>query len=111
MKSDHTVKKMIEFLENRQYYNLSAKELELHLDMNYSYLCNVFKSKTGFTIHDYNAQIFINKAIHYMRSSNRSISEISEMLGFNNPFYFNKVFRKVMNCSPSVYLSQIYHVE
>ncbi|MGB8453245.1 MAG: AraC family transcriptional regulator [Anaerocolumna sp.] len=111
MKSDYTVKKIMEFLENRPHYSLSAKELELHLDMNYSYLCNVFKSKTGNTIHDYNARIFIYKAIHFMRTSNMSISEISEMLGFNNPFYFNKVFRKVMNCSPSVYLSQIYHVE
>lgn len=110
-KSDYTVQKIIEFLENKQQFSLTSKELELHLDMNYSYLCNIFKSKTGTTIHDYNAQIFIYKAIHFMRTSNRNITEISETLGFNNPFYFNKVFRKVMNCSPSEYLSQIYRDE
>lgn len=110
-KSDKTVKKIIDYLENRKHYSLTSNELELHLNMNYSYLCNIFKSKTGVTIHDYNAQIFVNKAIHFMRSSNMSITEISETLGFNNPFYFNKVFRKMMNCSPSLYLSQIYHVE
>lgn len=108
MKSDSTVKKVIEFLEGRQKYSLSSNELEFHLGMNYSYLCSTFKAKTGSTIHEYNAQIFIYKAIHLMRTSNRNISEISEILGFNNPFYFNKVFRKVTKSSPSEYLSQMY---
>jgi len=107
-KSDNTVQKIIEYLEKKATYTLTSNELEVYLRMNYSYLCDVFKQKTGTTIHMYNSQIFINKAIILMKNSNMNISEISNLLGFNNPFYFNRVFRKVMGCSPSEYISRLY---
>jgi AraC-like DNA-binding protein len=110
-KSDNTVKKIIQYIENKESYNLDSSELESCLDMNYSYLCNIFKYKTGHTIHSYNSQIFIYKAVNIMRSTNMNISEISDKLGFSNQFYFNRVFRRVMDCSPSEYLNQIYRSE
>jgi AraC family transcriptional regulator of arabinose operon len=107
-KGHNTVKKIIEFLERKESFSFNSKELELYLGMNYSYLCEVFKSKTGYTLHMFNSQLFIYKAVNLMRTSNMNISQISAQLGFNNPFYFNKVLRRVMDCSPSEYLSRIY---
>ncbi|WP_339319582.1 AraC family transcriptional regulator [Paenibacillus sp. FSL R10-2734] len=107
-KSDRTVRRIIEFLEHKEYYELHSQELSASLDMNYSYLCEIFKLKTGLTIQMYNSQIFMEKAAGMMRNSNMNISEISEVLGFKNPFYFSRVFRKVKGCSPSEYISRIY---
>ena len=107
-KSDHTVKRIIEYLERKETYSLNSKELESHLNMNYSYLCKVFKDKIGSTIHTYNTRIFVGKAITMMRNSNANVSEISDLLGFKDPFYFSRVFKKIMDCSPSEYLSRIY---
>ncbi|MCY8513134.1 helix-turn-helix domain-containing protein [Bacillus atrophaeus] len=36
------------------------------------------------------------------------MTEVSNKLGFSNPYYFSRVFKKVTGVSPSVYLSQIY---
>ncbi len=107
-KSDHTVQRIIEYLEKKDSYDLNSKELENNLHMNYSYLCEIFKNKTGGTIHNYNSQVFINKAVIIMRNSDWNISEISDQLGFKNPFYFSRVFGKVMGCSPSEYRNRIY---
>ncbi|MGG1556473.1 AraC family transcriptional regulator [Paenibacillus ferrarius] len=107
-KSDRTVQRIIDYLENKERYNLDSEELSSSLDMNYSYLCEVFKMKTGCTIHTYNAQIFVDKAANLMRSSSLNVSEISERLGFKNPFYFSRVFRKMNGCAPSDYMSKIY---
>ena len=41
----------------------------------------------------FNSQVFMDKAVEMMRNSNMNISEISEILGFKNPFYFSRVFR------------------
>jgi len=107
-KSDHTVQRIIEYLESREAYSLNSKELESHLNMNYSYLCKVFKDKSRSTIHMYNTRIFVGKAISMMRNSNMNVSEISDLLGFKDPFYFSRVFKKIIGCAPSEYLSRIY---
>ncbi|MCC3372442.1 AraC family transcriptional regulator [Cohnella sp. REN36] len=107
-KSDRTVQRIIEYLEQKDGYSLDSQAISSSLDMNYSYLCEVFKTKTGSTIHMYNSHIFIDKAIGLMSHSNRNISEISELLGFKNPFYFSRVFRKIMGCAPSEYMCKIY---
>lgn len=107
-RSDYTVQQVIAFLEQRDCYELSSREVEASLNMNYSYLCEVFKRKTGSTIHRYNSQIFINKAVGMMRNSNRNITEISDLLGFKNTFYFSRVFKKIMGCAPSEYRNRIY---
>lgn len=107
-KSDRTVQRIVEYLEQKDGYGLNSRELSTYLEMNYSYLCEVFKMKTGSTIHMYNSQIFMRKAVEMMRNSNLNISEISELLGFKNPFYFSRVFRKIIGYSPSEYMSRIY---
>jgi AraC family transcriptional regulator, arabinose operon regulatory protein len=107
-KSDDTVHKILMYMNEKKYYPLHSSELELTLGMNYSYLCEVFKKKTGCTLHFYNAQIFVNRSTSLMRTTTMNISEISNQLGFNSPFYFNRVFKKIIGCSPSEYLGQIY---
>jgi AraC-like DNA-binding protein len=107
-KSDRTVQRIIEYLEQKDGFSLDSQKLSAHLQMNYSYLSEVFKTKTGSTIQQYNAQIFMDKAVSMMRNSNRNISEISETLGFKNPFYFSRVFRKIIGSSPSEYMNSIY---
>jgi AraC family transcriptional regulator, arabinose operon regulatory protein len=107
-KSDRTVQRIMDYLEQKDGYPLHSQELSASLAMNYSYLCEVFRAKTGGTIQSYNAQIAMDKAVRLMRDSSLNISEISEALGFRNPFYFSRVFRKVMGCSPSEYMSALY---
>ncbi|WP_341282799.1 AraC family transcriptional regulator [Paenibacillus sp. FSL H8-0537] len=43
-----------------------------------------------------------------MRNSTLNISEISAQLGYQNPFYFSKVFKKVFGESPSSYMRHLY---
>lgn len=107
-KVDRTVERVIRYLESKKTYHLNSKEIEDSLHMNYAYLCKVFKQKTGSTIHDYNTQIFVNKAVRMLRETGHNISEISDELGFGSPFYFSRVFRGIVGCSPSDYSNKIY---
>lgn len=38
-----------------------------------------------------------------MTEKNMKVYEVAGVLGFDNAFYFSKVFRKVEGCSPSEY--------
>lgn len=110
-KSDRTVQKVVDYIESKEVHSLKSKEIENHVQMNYAYLCKAFRAKTGNTIHDYNTQVFVNKAMKMMRDTKYNISEISDCLGFSSPFYFSRVFRAIVGCSPSEYVSRIFKEE
>ena len=72
---------------------------KLHVTPNY--LSDVIRHYTGKSalniIHEY----IIREAKILLKTSNRSISEISYMLGFEYPTYFSRLFKKKTNISPS----------
>lgn len=85
-----------------------AARLQTHLNMNYSYISASFKRSTGKSIVETHTLLKLNKAIELMRLSSLNIAEISERLGYQNPFYFSRVFKKVYGESPSAYMRQFY---
>ncbi|OXM85739.1 helix-turn-helix transcriptional regulator [Paenibacillus rigui] len=50
----------------------------------------------------------MNHALELIRSTSLNVSEISKRLGYQNPYYFSRVFKKVFGESPSAYMSHFY---
>ena len=46
----------------------------------------------------------LKKSTQLLKSKQYQISEVAFMVGFNDPKYFSRVFKKFFNCSPSAYL-------
>ncbi|MBR0399667.1 MAG: response regulator [Mogibacterium sp.] len=61
------------------------------------------KKKIGMTFSDYVTQLRIQRAKELLPDESMSISEIAEIVGYNDYFYFIKVFKKVQGISPSKY--------
>ncbi len=108
MKSNRMVAKMIQLIDERESYKLSSQEISEALGMNYAYLSTLFKQHTGKSITQYQNERKVEKAIQLFRKENFNVSEVSDKLGFSNPFYFSRVFKKVTGMSPTDYLRQIY---
>ena len=68
-----------------------------------SYFCRIFKSATGATFTEYLNFVRICKAEKRLQKTRDSILEVSESVGFSSVSYFNRIFRKYRNCSPSFY--------
>ncbi|MGP4041993.1 AraC family transcriptional regulator [Gracilibacillus sp. D59] len=107
-KSNRIVAKMIQLIDKRDRQKLSSQEISESLGMNYAYLSSLFKQHTGKSITQYQNERMVEKAIQLFRKENFNVSEVSDKLGFSNPFYFSRVFKKVTGMSPSDYLRQIY---
>lgn len=77
----------------------------------YARLCNLsvyrfihkFKQCTGVTPLGYITNIKINTAIDLIINSGFNISEISALVGYDNPLYFSRVFKKLTGICPSKY--------
>ncbi|WP_373232567.1 helix-turn-helix domain-containing protein [Cohnella sp.] len=107
-KTNRVAGKVMGFLTRHVEEDFDSKLLSTYVNLNYSYLSATFKKITGQNIVEAHTKLRMNKAIHLMRSTSMNVSEISERLGYRNPFYFSRVFKKVLGEAPSTYMSRFY---
>lgn len=107
------------FLAYRQLVNLLNETynanpdrtfIEGRLNRKYEYLCQIFKKYSGLSIFTYIHQLRIQRAQYLLLNSNRSIQDISEAVGFADPYYFSRLFKRFVRCSPSEFRQNNGHL-
>ncbi len=78
---------------------------QLHLSP--KYLSDLLKQETGKTALELIHLYVISEAKNMLVEGNRSISEIAYQLGFENPPYFSRLFKKEVGLSPKEFKSQL----
>ena len=71
--------------------------------MSPTYFSYVFKQITGRTFTEYLNYLRIMKAKELLTNSSKTVSGISYEVGFNDPAYFDRVFKKEVGMSPGKY--------
>jgi two-component system response regulator YesN len=67
------------------------------------YLSKIFKSETGESLGDYIIRVKMERARYLLQHTNRKIYEITAELGYQNPQYFSKMFKKYYGMTPNEY--------
>lgn len=98
-----SINKVIYHIHHHYMEPIKLENLANLIYMNPSYFSRFFKKYNGLSPMDYLARIRIQEAIHLLKNSSKSISEITYACGFNNATSFNKTFKKINGCSPSEY--------
>ncbi len=85
-----------------EHLNQPVSLLEICRDTHYSktLLCSTFKRTTGMGIMECHSKMRVEKAKELLLQNGCSVSETSEQLGFENPYYFSRVFKKQEGVSP-----------
>ncbi|EXX91648.1 AraC family transcriptional regulator [Paenibacillus darwinianus] len=94
------ITKSIHYLKKNYSDNISLSQLADYLQINKSYLSLLFKQEIGVNFTNYLNNIRIEKAKELLLHSNYKAYEIAKQIGFDNPYYFSKVFKETtgMNC-------------
>jgi two-component system response regulator YesN len=92
---------------NYQNPNLNVEEITKLVFINGSYLRKIFHKETDMSISDYITQVRMERAKEFIHKKSANIATISEMVGYNDPGYFSKCFKKYFGFTPSEYDSQI----
>lgn len=82
---------------------LSIDTLARDLSVNRTSLYRHFMEELGMSPKSYITQVRMEKAIHLLKSGEYSIKAISYSVGFSDPLYFSKVFKKYTGLSPRSY--------
>ena len=100
--------------EAKKYLYEHFREAEIDLNLvarsigiSPAYLSRLMKQELGMSFKDFLTSLRINEAIVLMRSTSRSINEISDMVGYKSQHYFSTAFKNIMGISPSEHRKNI----
>lgn len=85
---------------------LTISQLANMVNLSESYFRRIFREYKGCSTIHYINTIRINKACELLRSGLYNITEIAEAVGFNNIYYFSRMFKKHTGVVPSGFLKE-----
>ena len=101
------VQRVITYIDTDLTADLSLKALSDSLNINPSYLSTLFKKETGMTLTNYVNKKRIEHAVYLLSSTDMQIQNIAQYCGIPDVNYFTKIFKKVMNKTPSEFKEEI----
>lgn len=93
--------KIIKYLNENFCEALSISSLGKIFGYNETYLCQKFKECTGLTIINYINILRLEKAQELLKTTDKPISEVAFLSGFNDLTYFSHCFKNKFNISPT----------
>jgi two-component system response regulator YesN len=103
---NQTVLNAKQYIRNNYDKKLTLNEVAAALGISPNYLSHLFKKYSDCGFIEYVNQVKIQEAKKIMAEKNMKIYEIANELGFDNAFYFSKVFKKIEGCSPREYMNK-----
>ncbi|GEM_PF-2809950 len=97
------IDKVVYYLQHNYSRPITGNDIEAATEYRYTYICDIFKQKMGITITEYLEKIRIDHAKELLENTSLKIYEISEKCGYNSSYYFGRVFKKNLNCTPQEY--------
>lgn len=102
---------LIDYLNNEYGRKITSEDIETRFDTNYTYLNRVFQKMTGYTIMNFLNIVRIKKAAALVENTDISLSEIGYLIGVDDPYYFSKLFKKLVGISPMQYRKNSFSVK
>ena len=101
---DETISKVMKFIvANISDPDMKIDDIAQAMGMSRSVLYGKIKNAVGMTPIDFVRHIRIMKAIEMLKNTNDTLANIAYAVGFSDPKYFSKVFKKEMGIIPSDY--------
>ena len=97
------IDQVIDFLKSNLSKNYTLKKISEEFGFSISHFSYLFRNRTGYAPLEYFSILKIQRACQYLDLTNMRIKEIASKVGYNDPYYFSRVFHKIMNMSPIEY--------
>ena len=99
------------YLETYYHESIQLEDLASMTHLSRFYISHSFKKEIGMSPMEYLIDIRIKESKILLRTTNYSISQVADIVGFTTPTYFSKQFRKSTGISPTDYREQYQGVK
>ena len=93
-----------EYLEAHYAEDVSLEDVAEHVNISPQYFSKLIKKNTGFNFIDWLSMLRVKKAKELLTNSNLTVKEVCFMVGYKDPNYFSRIFKKKIGMTPSEYV-------
>ena len=83
--------------------SLTLQELSRHAGLSPTRYSAIFREQTGASPVDHHIRLRMQAGCHYLDTTALSVKEVAAKLGYDDPYYFSRIFQKILACSPLAY--------
>jgi len=97
-----------QYIREHSHEDISLDTLAYRVNLSPIYISKMFKEKLGVNYIDYLTECRIEKAKKLLNDPEKSLKEITFEIGYHEPNYFSKVFKKMCGVSPKEYRKTLW---
>ncbi|HVV01582.1 MAG TPA: AraC family transcriptional regulator, partial [Verrucomicrobiae bacterium] len=94
---------VIQFMKGHLDASLTVEEMARQTALSTGHFSRLFSQQTGFPPMDYFIHLKMQRACRFLTLTHLTVKEISSRLGYDDPYYFSRIFHKVIGSSPAAY--------
>lgn len=96
------------FIAENYKKNITLNDLAEYVELNASYLSNLFKTEVGTNFSDYLLEVRMQAARNLLRDPTIKVYEIGCMVGYEDAVSFGRAFKKKVGMSPKEFRNTVY---
>ncbi len=100
-KENTLIQSIVTYITEHVSDDVSLEQIAGALNISYYYMCHIFREKYGMSVNTFRNQKRIERALHLLKATKDSITNIASECGFNNVGYFTEVFSKTVGMTPT----------
>lgn len=93
----------LRYIQRNYASTIGVSDIADFVGISRSQLYRAFETEFGQSPHEYLQKYRISEACTLLRSGRLTVAEVAGSVGFNDPLYFSRVFRRMKNCTPTAY--------
>ena len=101
----------VQYFHNNYNKPISIEEFAASQHMSVSWFIRNFKEYTNSTPAQYLLSLRISNAQTLLETTSYNVTEIADIVGYDNPLYFSRIFKKQVGLSPSEFRKQLLNSE
>lgn len=97
------ISKACQFFQKNYRQEIAIENYAKEIHFSTCWFIRTFKQHTGMSPLHYITKIRMSNAQHLLKNTSYSIAEIANIVGYDNPLYFSRVFKKYVGLPPTQY--------
>lgn len=103
-KKSDTVRDALRYISEHFTVRISLGEVARYVGVTSQHLSKLFKEETGSNYVEYLTKLRIEEAKKFLKEGNKTVNEICYLVGYDDPNYFSRLFKKTVGISPTEFI-------
>lgn len=97
------IKHALQYIEYNYNNDIQISSIAEYVGLNRTYFTNLFKRTMNISPKNYLSKLRMEKACKLLATTNDTVADIAQKVGYQDPFVFSKMFSKTIGISPSAF--------